>query len=259
MLLRLLSFLLVFSLPAALQAQQAPDFSVTDLNGSTHALYTDYLDQGKVVILGFFYDGAPMIDALYPLLQDYAYTEWEQNLPLGVLLMSGVDSHSNLTTFAQEHYLSLPLTGTDGGAQIAMSGFIDGTFGPFFGYPMFVVIGPTGEVIFDPWGSNYEDIIATLDAAVKMLLTGAVNVEEATRAPLPTARASAEGIRIETPPGQGESQISFRLYDLQGRLLEDLRLPAGYSGIHPWPGVSSKMIIATFETGHVRVSEKLVR
>lgn len=249
----------IFPLSIVLCAQQAPDFTVTDINGANHTLYSDYLNQGKAVILGFFYEGAPMVDGLYPLLQNYCYQEWEQNLPLGVMLLSAVDAHEELTVFAQEHNISLPVSGTDGGAHNAISNYIDGTFGPFYGYPMFVVVGPTGEVIFDPWGSNNEAIIANLDAAVKMLLTGAVSVEEATRAPLPTARASAEGIRIETPPGQGESQTTFRLYDLQGRLLEDLRLPAGYSGVHPWPGASSKMIIATFETGHVRVSEKLVR
>ncbi len=258
MLQRLLSLFLAFHLYASASAQQAPDFSVTDLNGTSHALYSDYLDQGKVVILGFFYDGAPMIDALYPLLQNYAYTEWEQNLPLGVLLMSAIDSHASLSVFAENHSLNLPLCGTDGGAHTAINSYIDGTFGSFFGYPMFVVIGPTGEVVFDPWGADYNDIIATLDAAVKMLLGGAVNVHEQ-QEQRPSISANAHGIRLETPPGQGETQFIFRMYDLNGRLLEDLRLPAGYSGVHPWPNTHVHMVICSFEYGNMRISEKLIR
>jgi len=32
---------------------QAPDFTTTDLNGNTHSLYADYLNQGKTVIIDF--------------------------------------------------------------------------------------------------------------------------------------------------------------------------------------------------------------
>lgn len=255
---RLLSFFLALCFSGMLSAQQAPDFSVTDINGSSHTLYTDYLDQGKVVILGFFYDGAPMIESLYPMLQDYAYAEWEQNLPLGVLLLSAIDSHNTLSVFAESHSLSLPVSGTDGGAHTAIDAYINGAFGPFFGYPMFVVVGPTGEVVYDPWGTNNEDIIATLDAAVKTLLSGGVSVGEHGHA-RPSVTALPHGIRVETPPGQGVEAFNFHMHDLNGRLLEVLRLPAGYSGIHPWPSAHSRMVICSFEYDGVRISEKLLR
>ena len=44
------SILLIFSF--TLKGQDAPNFTVTDVNGVTHHLYEDYLDQGKVVAYG---------------------------------------------------------------------------------------------------------------------------------------------------------------------------------------------------------------
>ncbi len=46
--LRLL-FFFVISLP--ISAQQVPDFTMTDINGNSHSLYADYLDQGKTVFI----------------------------------------------------------------------------------------------------------------------------------------------------------------------------------------------------------------
>lgn len=54
-----------------IMAQIAPNLSVTDLNGESHEVY-EYLDQGKTVILDFFYvncthceDGAPYLDEFW--------------------------------------------------------------------------------------------------------------------------------------------------------------------------------------------------
>lgn len=46
----LLSFVL---LSTCLRAQQAPDFTLTDIKGVEHSLYEDYLNKGKAVILDF--------------------------------------------------------------------------------------------------------------------------------------------------------------------------------------------------------------
>lgn len=44
----------LISLSFSMNAQQVPDFTVTDLNGNEHKLYEDYLDQGKPVFISFF-------------------------------------------------------------------------------------------------------------------------------------------------------------------------------------------------------------
>ena len=44
----LLFFVLCLS---SIQAQQVPDFTMTDVNGNSHSLYADYLDQGKAVFI----------------------------------------------------------------------------------------------------------------------------------------------------------------------------------------------------------------
>ncbi|RMG80164.1 MAG: hypothetical protein D6714_15185, partial [Bacteroidetes bacterium] len=61
---RYASLLLAVLLPAGLFAQlpngsTAPNFTATDINGQSHTLYADYLDQDKVVFLDFFATWCP--------------------------------------------------------------------------------------------------------------------------------------------------------------------------------------------------------
>ncbi len=215
-------------LPKSPLAQQAPDFSVTDATGITHDLYSDYLDQGHAMVLGFFYEGAPMVNSLYPMLQQYAELEWSVGTPVNFILMSGVDYNQSLLDFSQSLGLNLPVCGTDGGASGAIEPYINGTYGEFYGYPMFVVLGPQGDVIYAPWGSNYESIITAIDEAVKTLLGLNVSVIEAdTRTP--AVRAEAGLIRLDLSAFSTES-AHFFLHDLSGRRLADHRLTAGWVG-----------------------------
>ncbi len=48
---KVLSFLFLSLFFSTLQAQQVPDFTMTDINGNSHSLYADYLDQGKTVFI----------------------------------------------------------------------------------------------------------------------------------------------------------------------------------------------------------------
>lgn len=224
-----LVFVLVQSLTGI--AQEAPDFAVTDLEGLEHHLYDDYLDQGKVVVLAFFYMDAPMIDVLYPALQAYAIEEWSNQTPVDFILLSHADAHAALNYFAEDHNLVLTISGVDGGAPAAIAPYIDGSFGPFFGYPMFVVIGPSGEVVYDPWGESYEAIISAIDDAVKSFV-GNVNVANL-EAPEPEeVYSDGQALVVKLP--ESWPFANLHVYSLSGQLLGVHRLPAGCSRIqHP--------------------------
>jgi hypothetical protein len=212
-------------------AQLAADFTVVDTAGDSHSLYADYLDQDQVVVLGLFYEGAPMVETLFPALQNYAIAEWANQTPVRFLLLSGIDSHSSLAVFAENHSLILPVSGAEGGAPAAVSQFTDGNFGAFYGYPMFVVIGPQGDVVFDPWGSDAADIISTIDLAVKAFLGNVSSVE--------LLDASNSPVRVSVQPGQIEvcidqnTRAEIQLYNAIGQQLEVFRLTAGCQTLAP--------------------------
>jgi len=216
---------------APLFAQLATDFTVTDTAGDTHSLYADYLNQDQVVVLGLFYEGAPMVETLFPALQNYAIAEWANQTPVRFLLLSGIDPHTSLALFAENHSLILPVSGYDGGAPAAITQFTNGSFGPFYGYPMFVVIGPQGDVIFDPWGSDAADIIATIDLAVKSFIGNVATVE--------AIGAANSPLRVNQLAGQIEvcidqsAQAEMQLYNAIGQQLEVFRLTAGCQTLTP--------------------------
>jgi len=204
-------------------SQFAPDFEVTDIDGSSHALYADYLNNGHAVVLGFFYNGAPMVDELYPLLQEYAFAQWAANVPVNFLLLSHVDVNDALSVFAAGHNLVLPICGVEGGASEAIDGFIDGSFGPFYGYPMFVIVGPSGEVVYDPWASDTDEMISLIDAAIKLLLEGTGIAQEQVIAP--NIYAASGSLHLKGIPCQDSAQLQLRFYDLSGRMVYESGLP----------------------------------
>jgi hypothetical protein len=96
---------------------------------------------------------------------------------------------------------------------------------------MFVVIGPQGDVVFDPWGSDAADIISTIDLAVKSFLENVSSVEL-----LDTANSP---LRVRALPGQIEvcidqnARAEMQLYNAIGQQLEIFRLTAGCQTLAP--------------------------
>jgi hypothetical protein len=172
-----------------------------------------------------------MVETLFPALQNYAIAEWANQTPVRFLLLSGIDPHVSLTAFAENHSLILPVSGYEGGAPAAITQFTDGTFGAFYGYPMFVVIGPQGEVVFDPWGSDAADIISTIDLAVKDFLGNVSSVEllGTSNSPL---RVSAQMGQIEVCIDQS-AHAEMQLYNAIGQQVEVFRLTAGCQTLVP--------------------------
>lgn len=194
-----------------MSAQQADNFEVTDINGQTHALYQDYLNQGEAMVLGFFYVGAPLVNDLYPELQYLLNTTWD-SLPANAILMSEADNSAELQSFAAELELNIPIVANEGGAGSAMAPYVGGEFGTFYGYPMFVVIGPDGTVIFDPWGEDTNDVLASIQDALYQVLN-ITSIESQQTADITVYGASGQ-LQVQDLASDG---VRLEVFGLSGR------------------------------------------
>ena len=227
-------FLVSFS---AAQAQQAPDFTVIDILGTEHQLYHDYLDEGHVVVMGFFYVGAPLAVEIFSELQVYAAVQEASSIPVDFLLMSNLDTEAVLTQFVSQSGIQLPLVGTEGGSNAAMDPYMTGEFGVFYGYPMMVIVGPDGTVIYDPWGETVEETIAHIDNSISFLLSGgSVNVDDE-QAITPSVVLTSQGLEVTMPSNVSNGVLN--LFHSDGRLYYEGQLNEGRNVIpHHERGVS---------------------
>jgi len=146
----------------ALDAQLAPDFTVTDVDGVEHTLYEDYLDQGTTVMIKIFFVACPPCNSIAPSVQNL-YEEWgEGAYDVQFIELSNKVNDDNLdvTNYKNNHGLTFPSVSADGGSTTAQAMFTDGTFGPAFGTPLFIIIAPDGSVTFDPPFSGVSGAIA---------------------------------------------------------------------------------------------------
>ncbi len=126
-------------------AQKAvPDFSVTDIYGHTHKLYSDYLNLNKYVFIDFFSVGCQSCAELSPVL-DTVYRNFGCNY--GDVVFIGIDGYSDNThvfEFTQNYRMTFPASsGNEGGGnQIFTDYNINYT-------PYKILIDPTGKIIAD--------------------------------------------------------------------------------------------------------------
>ena len=158
---------------------QAPDFVVTDTDGATHHLYQDYLSEERAVVLGLFFAECALCDDLLPLLDQHYTQSWSQQFPVDVLMLSGVDADTTLLSYAEAIEVNLKMVGSEGGAWDAMQPYMDSNdWGMFYGFPMFVIIGPEGDVIYDPWGSSLENTMEMLGTEISSLFGTPTSINE---------------------------------------------------------------------------------
>ncbi len=165
------SFIILFSLSA--NAQFAPDFTVTDTNGEEHNLYSDYLDQGKTVVIKFFFVGCPPCTAIAPDVQALYESFGAGNNDVEFFEFS---TQSSNTDAAINNYLgglnvTIPASGQGGGFE-AGDPYRSGDFGTFFGTPAFAVIAPDRNVVYFRSTGNLTQVTDAI------LETGAMMVEE---------------------------------------------------------------------------------
>lgn len=152
-----------------LNAQNAPDFTVTDSWGQPHTLYADYLNQGKTVVLKIFYVACPPCNSIAPFLEPL-YQDWgggEGDVQFIELSIQQGDSDEEVNVYKSTHGTTYPAAGGEGNSVPATIPYTNGTFGLYGGTPTFVVIAPDGTLQYDVYGIGNEGTVEALDAAIE--------------------------------------------------------------------------------------------
>ena len=149
-------------------AQTAIDFTFTDTDGEEHSLYEDYLDQGKTILIDFFFVDCPPCNTFAPFLKEI-YEDWgegQEDVEFFSLSTKSWDSNADVKGFEDEHQLTNPGAGEDGGALDIYNTYDNSDFGPIIGSPHFMVIAPNGTVFEDVDGPGIMGRIDAINAAL---------------------------------------------------------------------------------------------
>lgn len=174
---------LIFTLNTQSHAQVAPDFTVTDVDGQVHQLYADYLNQGKSVMIKIMFTTCPPCNSIAPLMEPF-YQEWgagEYDVEFFEMTDKTFDTNSLMDAYAEQYNETFPAISSEGNAIATVQPYKNGTYGPWFGTPTFVVIAPDGSVQFNVDGANNQATINAIDAA--LTATGAVKPNQVVLAP----------------------------------------------------------------------------
>lgn len=166
----LFGFILSLLISTAVCSQQAANFVVTDVHGVTHDLYADHLDQGKTVMIELFFTTCPPCISIASFAESL-YQEWgagQGDVEFIKITTQSFDNDAKILDFDDQYGVTFPGVSVEGGAMDAIVQFTDGTFGPFYGTPVFIVIAPDGTVTYDISFNNLGDVIES---------TGAVGLE----------------------------------------------------------------------------------
>lgn len=165
------------------QAQVAPDFTVTDTDGQIHQLYADYLNQGKSVMIKIMFTTCPPCNSIAPLMEPL-YQEWgagEYDVEFFEMTDKNFDNNALMEAYAAQYNQTFPGISVEGNSLSTVQPYKNGTFGPFYGTPTFLVIAPNGSVQFNVDGANNQATIAAIDAALSA--TGALKPGQVQLAP----------------------------------------------------------------------------
>lgn len=168
----ILNFVFIL-LTCSVSAQFAPDFTITDTDNVVHNLYSDYLDQGKTVVIKLFFVGCPPCTAIAPDMQQL-YETWgsgQADVQFFEFTTQQSDSDISIRTYLNGLNVTIPASGQGGGFE-ASEPYRTGVFGNFFGTPTFAVIAPDRNVVYYRSSSNLEAVHEAI------LDTGAEPVEE---------------------------------------------------------------------------------
>lgn len=142
---KIITFLLFFTYFFSGFSQKAvPDFTICDIYGHTHNLFTDYLNNGQYVFIDFFSVGCQSCQELSPVL-DTVYREFGCND--GDVVFLGIDGYyddPHVFEFTQDYNMTFPaVSGNEGGGNQVFTNYdINYT-------PQKILIDPTGKVIAD--------------------------------------------------------------------------------------------------------------
>lgn len=213
-------------------AQQALDFTFTDINGVTHRLQ-NALDQGFIVMIDFFFVNCPPCQASSPEIQ--AIHEDYQGKNVLVWSISDRDNNPAIVTFKQNLGLTFTAGGLQGGGNNVVNAYAAGF--PFTGFPTISVVCPDRSISWDIWPysagapqwRNAINACGVVDHAPYVPSLTAVDEIGALNAPLLSPNPALESTRLTYSLREAQ-QMQIDLLNAQGQLLRQVfsgRLEAG--------------------------------
>lgn len=158
------SFLFSLCLIANINSQTVQDFTVTDTNGKVHSLYSDYLDQDRIVVIKLYWAGCPPCNSTAKEVQAL-YQKWEEGagkVEFLALATQSFEGNAQTISYIDRHDITFPMASPDGNSLAAIEQF------DFSGTPTYIIVAPDRSFIFDPNGLD------ELDAAISSLVNAEV-------------------------------------------------------------------------------------
>ncbi len=222
-------YIILIAAPGLYAQPAAPDFTVTDINGVSHTLYTDYLDQGKTVMLKLFYSTCPPCNAQAKNLQAL-YEDWgagAHDVEFIEVSIRDWETDQTASSYTNNHGITFPTVSAQGGSLSVVNAYIGANFGAYTGTPTYIVIDPDGNV---QWNVTF----AGLDAAIAS--TGAQKPASASDDPVMQAHLwiapnPAQNIAAVYSDGISEhSEVTVHIYNIVGQQIATIQ---GSSHTHP--------------------------
>jgi thiol-disulfide isomerase/thioredoxin len=154
------------------QGQTMHNFTVTDSDGRIHKLYEDYLNNGKTVVIKFFFTTCPPCVAIAPQWQQ-KYVSWgsgNHDVQFLEPTILASDTNIKVKSYKTNLGLTMPGIGHDGSATSIVDPFKSGTYGGWYGTPSFAVIAPDKTIQFPVQFSALDAAIAATGAEMPTMV-----------------------------------------------------------------------------------------
>ena len=126
------------------QITQAVDFIATDIHGNNHHLF-DYLDDGKFVVLDFFFTTCPPCIQSVPIL-NYSYIEYGcNNADVIFLGINYFNTDIEVINYENNYGSLMPaISGVEGGGEAIVTNY------GVHAFPTIIIIDPNRNIINQP-------------------------------------------------------------------------------------------------------------
>lgn len=219
------------------------DFTVTDINGVTHSLYS-YTSQGKYVVLDFFFAACGPCQATAPYFNQLHETYGCNSANLVCLTINnGNDNNAQVLAYENTYggtYAHSPAVSNTGGGPAATSAFGVGAF------PTYCLIGPDNKMIKnDMWPiSSMQSFVSFLPAAVQPAACATSVAEIQTSRSISIHPSPSTGAVTIELDGMGSGNVTLELFDMLGQQVRTISLGGAANG-----AVRQNVNLAELENG----------
>ena len=157
--------ILLFLCTITLNAQQASDFTVTDVNGNSHNLYDDYLNTEKMVVLFIMHRFNPGSNAIASDLQKL-YKSWgsgEFGVQFIGLSNKAADTDAVIKEFNSLYKIEFPMISAEGGSVQVAEKLLQSNF---ISPPLFIIVKDNKDLIYDVKGEDNAETLKVIDGTL---------------------------------------------------------------------------------------------